>query len=91
MSSTALHTDVSARIATLKTRRDTIEAQIMRVISGGQSFSVPGGTNISQVPLSELRKELERVKREILLYTAGSGALTVLPDFSEDSEAEDVP
>ena len=91
MASTALHDDVTARIATLKQRRDTIEAQIMRVVSGGQSFSVPGGMNVSQVPLAELRKELERVKREILLYTGGSGALTVLPDFSESSEVGDVP
>jgi hypothetical protein len=91
MASTALHTDTAARIALLKTRRDAIETQIMRVVTGGQSFGAPGGMNVSQVPLAELRKELERVKREILLYTAGSNALIVLPDFSESGEAEDIP
>jgi hypothetical protein len=91
MGATALHSDTAARIATLKTRRDAIETQIMRVITGGQSFAVPGGVNVSQVPLAELRKELERVKREILLYTSGSDAMIVLPDFSGSDEVQDVP
>ena len=91
MASTALHADTAARIATLKTRRDALETQIMRVVTGGQSFGIPGGMNVSQVPLAELRKELERIKREILLYAGGSGALTVLPDFSESDGVGDIP
>ena len=89
MAATALHTDVAARLVTLKSRRDTIEAQIMRVISGGQSINVPGGMSISQVPLAELRKELERVKMEILKLTAGGDVRIVWPDFSGDGDTTD--
>ena len=89
MAATALHADVAARIVTLKSRRDTIEAQIMRVISGGQSIGVPGGMSISQVPLAELRKELGRVKLEIVRLTAGADVTTVLPDFSDDGDTTD--
>lgn len=93
MASTALHSDTTARIATLKQRRDLIEAQIMRVITGGQSISTSGAMSITQVPLGELRKELEKIKREILLLTAGASGNIILPDFShEDSRGdEDIP
>ncbi len=83
MSATALHADVAARIVTLKSRRDTIETQIMRVIQGGQAFGGAGLVQVSQVPLSELRKELERVKREILRLTAGADITSLRPDFGD--------
>lgn len=89
MAATALHDDTTARIALLKSRRDQIEAQIMRVITGGQSFGVTGSMQVSQVPLSELRKELERVKREIITLTNGQDSRTVWPDFSDSSTNED--
>jgi hypothetical protein len=91
MGSTALHADTTTRIATLKTRRDLIETQIMRVITGGQSFGVSGSMQVSQVPLAELRKELERVKREILLLTAGEQGNIVLPDFSHEDGGQSDP
>lgn len=91
MASTVLHDDTDKRIATLKQRRDTIEAQIMRVITGGQSISAPGAMSISQVPITDLRRELERVKREILRLSGGSASTVVLPDFSGETEAKDVP
>lgn len=89
MAATALHADTTARIATLKTRRDAIEAQIMRVIQGGQAFTAGGGLSVTQVPLSELRKELERVKKEIVRLTAGADSMMVWPDFSGDGDTTD--
>ncbi len=88
MSSTALHSDTAARITLLKSRRDAIEGQVMRIVLGGQSIGVPGGMSITQVSLSDLQKELARIKLEIVRLTAGANVTTVLPDFSGDGDSE---
>jgi hypothetical protein len=86
MGATALYDDSAQELARLKAHRTLVRTQIDRVIGGGQSFGVPGGVNITQVSLADLKKDLADTEQSILLITNGASSLTVYPDFSGDTE-----
>ncbi len=87
MGATALYDDSAAELTRLKAHRTLLRTQIDRVIGGGQSFAAPGGVNVTQVSLADLKADLADTERSILIITNGVSNLTVYPDFSGDTDS----